>query len=106
MALDHIEEFFPENVNGNKICTLDTSTDPKDVWYRYGIFGDFRFIDKLPVLPSKSDYKEIIRDLYNKIDEIETWMGERDEKTDKEHQKRIQKILDFIDKMEIIINKM
>ena len=70
MALDHDEKFFPTDpATGHKVCTLNCEEDPESVLYRYGIFGDTSFLDKLPKL-SAQQYNKVIRRLNAKIAEI------------------------------------
>lgn len=104
--LDHHEQYFPINpATGSKVYTLNSETDPISVLYRYGIFGDDRFIDILPKLNSQAEYDEVIQRLKNKMHEIETWIGEHDDQEiDKGHMRRIIKIGLFIDKIKLIRN--
>ena len=76
-ALDHNVEYFPlDPASGSYVCTLNNQTDPASVLYRYGIFGDLRFIDKCQTLASRQEYDNLIRRLEHKQMEIQTWIGE------------------------------
>jgi len=73
---DHVEEFFPiDPATGRKVYTLSTQTDVKSMVYRYGIFGDTRFLDDLPKLTNE-EYQRIIDGLLYKNMEITSWFGE------------------------------
>src|SRR5690348_3398652 len=106
-SLDHQEEYFPINPATNQhVYTLNTESDPESILYRYGIFGDLRFIDKCENLSSREAYDNLIKRLYWKCNEIQTWIGEYDDETDAGHYKRIACIEQFINKIESIKNNL
>lgn len=83
-ALDHNEDYFPTcPASGNKVCTLNPETDPESVVYRYGIWGDLSFFDKLPIL-TKDQYNSVIGKLNWKLCEIMMWAVEDDVDSDDE----------------------
>ena len=105
--LDHRPEYFPiDPATGKKIHTLDNNGSSASVLYRYGIFGDLRFVDICEKLGSKKEYDDLIKKLENKINEIETWIGEYDdnEERDLEHKERIKCVMKFIDRIKSISN--
>ena len=104
-ALDHQEEYFPiDSSSGHKVFTLDRSTKTEDVIYRYGIFGDCRFLNQLPKLKSKEEYNQVIKKLNQKMIEVESWIGEYEssDEIDQGHMNRIDQIEKFIHKLETI----